>query len=199
LERCLGGFARDAAPNGWYKGGGNRVEGCCIGNGARTLYYIWENILDYDKGRLKVNLLLNRASPWVDIYSYIPYEGQVRLRIKKPCTEIKVRMPEWIAQNSPDVKCLTEGKPSKFSWKGRYIDLGVGNPGDTIKVIFPISERIVKEKIANKDYTLVIRGNRVISIKPADKYCPFYQREYYRGNMAWRPVRRFVTGCIIDY
>ena len=199
LENSLGGFARDAAPNGWYKGGGNKIEGCCTGNGTRTLYYIWENILNYDNGRLKVNLLLNRASPWVDVYSYIPYEGQVRLRIKKPCTEIKVRMPEWIPQNSPDVKCVINDKDSSFSWEGRYIDLGVGNPGDMIKVVFPISERTVKEKIANKDYTLVIRGNTVISIEPRGEKCPFYQREYYRGNMAWRPVHRFVTECIIDY
>jgi hypothetical protein len=199
LERYLGGFSRNAAVNSWYNGGGNKIEGCCVGNGSRTLYYIWKNILDYKNGQLKVNLLLNRASPWADVYSYIPYEGQVRLRIKKPCTEIKVRMPEWIPQNSSDVKCIINDKCSGFSWQGRYVDLGVGNPGDMIKVVFPISERTVKEKIANKDYTLVIRGNTVISIEPAGEKCPFYQRQYYRGNMSWRPVRRFVTECIIDY
>jgi hypothetical protein len=196
-ERNLGAFAGFATPNDW--AGNGFIMPCCTANGARTVYYIWESILDYDKGRLKVNLLLNRASPWVDIYSYIPYEGQVRLRIKKPCTEIKVRMPEWIAENSPDVKCLIDGKPSKFSWKGRYIDLGVANPGDIVTITFPISERTVKEKIVKKDYTLVIRGNTVISIDPPGKYCPLYQREYYRNNMSWRPVRRFVAERVIDY
>ena len=148
-----------------------------------------ENILDYIKGQLKGNLLLNRASRWVDVYSYIPYEGQVRLRIKKPCTEVKVRMPEWIPQNSPEVKCVVNDKCSSFSWKGRYIDLGAGNPGDIITVTFPISERTVKEKIVHKDYTFVMRGNTVISIDPPGKYCPLYQREYYRNDMPWRPVR----------
>ena len=32
------------------------------------MYYIWQHILTYDQGRLRVNLLLNRASDWADVY-----------------------------------------------------------------------------------------------------------------------------------
>ena len=60
---------------------------CCRGNCTRAIYYVWENILNYDKcnGALNVNLLLNRASPWADINWYIPYWGRVDIKIKKPC------------------------------------------------------------------------------------------------------------------
>jgi hypothetical protein len=51
------------------------IQHCCTGNSARTMYYIWQNILTYDQGKLRLNLLLNRASEWVDVCSYIPYEG----------------------------------------------------------------------------------------------------------------------------
>jgi len=196
-ERNLGAFAGFATPNDW--AGNGLIMPCCTANGARTIYYIWEHILDYSNGKLSLNLLLNCAAQSVDVYSYIPYEGKVRLKIKKPCTEVNVRMPEWIPQNSSDVKCSTNEKCSKFNWKGRYIDLGVGNPGDIITITFPISERTVHEKIVNKDYTFVIRGNTAISIDPPGKYCPLYQREYYRSNMSWRPVRRFVAEQVIDY
>jgi hypothetical protein len=196
-ERNIGAFAGFATPNDW--AGNGYIMPCCTANGARTLYYIWKHLLDYENGQLTVNLLLNRASPWVDVYSYIPYEGQVRLRIKEPCTKVKVRVPEWIPQNSPDVKCVINDKDSGFRWEGRYIDLGVGNPGDRIKIVFPISERTVQEKIVHKDYTLVIRGNTVISIDPPGKICPLYQREYYRSNMPWRPVTRFLAERVIDY
>ena len=56
---------------------------CCNGNSIRALYYLWEHILDYQDGRLRVNLLLNRPSPWADLHSHIPYQGQVDVKIKK--------------------------------------------------------------------------------------------------------------------
>jgi hypothetical protein len=40
-------------------------------------------------------------------------------------------------------------------------------------------------------YTL--RGNTVISVDPPGKTCPIYQREYYRGDVRWRTVSRFVS------
>jgi hypothetical protein len=203
LERNIGGFAGWPSANDWINEGDEAyrgIMGCCTGNGARTLYYIWENILNYKNGELKVNLLLNRASVWADVYSYIPYEGQVRLKIKSPCTKVLVRMPEWVVSGSQEVKCLVNGKARKFDWECKYIDIGSVNPGEIVAVAFPIDERTVKEKIADKEYTLVIRGNTVISIDPPGKYCPLYQRDYYRMNqMPWRPVTRFVTAQVIDY
>jgi hypothetical protein len=204
LERNIGGFAGWPSANDWINEGDEAyrgIMGCCTGNGTRTLYYIWENILDYKNGTLKVNLLLNRASPWVDVYSYIPWEGQVELKIKKPCTKVLVRMPEWISQGDPQVQCLVDDKGRGFSWEaGKYINVGSVDSGEFVRVKFPISERTVKETIANKEYTLVIRGNTVVSIDPPGKYCPFYQREYYHKNrMPWRPVTRFVSAQVIDY
>jgi hypothetical protein len=203
LERNLGGFAGWPSANDWINEGDEAYRGimhCCTGNAARTLYYIWENILDYKNGTLKVNLLLNRASLWADVYSYIPYEGQVRLKIKSPCKKVLVRMPEWVASGSKEVKCLVDGKARKFNWEGKYIDVGSVSPGEMVAVTFPIEDRTVKGKIANKEYTLTIRGNTVLSIDPPGKFCPLYQREYYRkSQMPWRPVTRFVSAQVIDY
>ena len=42
-----------------------------------------------------MNLLLNRASPWVDIDSSLPYEGLVRIRNKVADT-VAVRVPGWV-------------------------------------------------------------------------------------------------------
>lgn len=52
-------------------------------------------MLEYDAGKLSVNLLLNRASPWADVDSYIPFEGQADVRIKQAC-ELQVHIPEWV-------------------------------------------------------------------------------------------------------
>ena len=199
LERSLGGFARNTTGNSWFNDGNNKVEGCCVGNGARTLYYIWENIMDYKNNNLKVNLLLNRASEWADLYSYLPYEGQINLKIKTACNTILIRIPDWVSQNSLEVECTVNNEYRKLKWDKRYINIGKGNPGDIIKIKFPIYERTVKEIIANKEYTLVIRGNTVISIDPESEECSLYQREYYKNKMPWKPVYRFASETIIDY
>ena len=38
---------------------------CCTGNCTQALYYAWDSIIKYRDGVAEVNLLLNRASPWV--------------------------------------------------------------------------------------------------------------------------------------
>ena len=112
-ERNIGAFA------GWSTGNDFNVESpdhpfsiqhCCTGNSSRTLYYIWEHIVDYDQGKLRVNLLLNRASAWADIYSHIPYEGKVEVKVKKPLESVLVRVPEWVEGNSPQVVAQSSGK-----------------------------------------------------------------------------------------
>ena len=200
--RNLGGFAGWPSANDWFNDGDEASRGimhCCTGNGTRTLYYIWENMLSYDRGELKVNLLMNRASEWADVYSYIPYDGQVRVKIKEPCTKVLIRMPEWIDSNSKDVKCVIGSEERSIKWDGRYIDVGTGRPGELFQVTFPISEKTVKTTIASKDYNITFRGNTAIAIDPPGKYCPLYQRDYYRNNMAWRPVRRFISDTVVEW
>jgi len=65
--------------------------------------------------------------------------------------------------------------------------------GDTLVVTFPIGERTVKEKLGDTVYTLVIKGNTVVSIDPAGKDGALYARANYRENQArWRKTTRFV-------
>ena len=81
----------------------NLTMQCCTGNCTRAVYYAWKYILDYKDGRLRVNMLLNRASRWADVYSYIPYEGQVDLKMKMTCKNVLVHAPEWIPTGSDQI------------------------------------------------------------------------------------------------
>ncbi|MHC4676795.1 MAG: hypothetical protein ACYTBZ_30285, partial [Planctomycetota bacterium] len=67
---------------------------CCTANGARTLYYVWDSIVTKTDALVKVNLLLNRASRWVDVDSFLPVEGKVVLHIKD-APRVAVRIPQW--------------------------------------------------------------------------------------------------------
>ena len=189
-ERNLGGFAGWASANDWH-GGPNAFMHCCTGNGTRAIYYVWENILQYQDGKLKVNLLLNRASPWADVDSHVPYVGQVDVRVKQP-VELSVRIPEWVKPEQ--VRVQVSGAEREVGWDGRYAEVGAVKPGDVAMMTFPIGERTDVVYVERERYTLVRKGNDVVAIDPPGRYCPLYQRQHYRVNETrLRKVERFVS------
>jgi DUF1680 family protein len=198
-EKNIGAWSGWAGVNEWATWVG--IQHCCTGNAARGLYYVWEHIIDHHDGELRMNLLLNRASRWADVYSYLPHQGRVELKMKEPCRNVSVRAPEWLESGSPRMVCKVNGATRPLHWQGRYVNVGAARPGDKIVVTFPISERTVKEKIGAGTYTLVTRGNTVVSMAPAGKNGPLYQnREKYRTHeVAWRPVKRFVADETIEW
>jgi Beta-L-arabinofuranosidase, GH127 len=196
-ERNLGAFAGWAAPNDFahrYLGTEFSIMHCCMGNGARALYYVWEHILVSKDGQLRVNLLLNRASGSADVYSHLPYEGKVEVKIKKSHGALAVRVPEWIESGSSVVKAARGGQPVPLVWNGRYVRTGAVNAGDLVVLTFPIATRTQNETIAGVPYTLEIRGNTVVSMSPGGENMPLYRREYLRADKAPSvKVKRFVA------
>jgi DUF1680 family protein len=196
-ERNLGAFAGWAAPNDFthrYLGYESTFMHCCMGNGTRAMYYVWEHIIEQTGDELRVNLLLNRASPWADIYCHIPYRGRVEVKLKKQCSDLALRVPEWMESGSADVKATRGGSPVRLTWEGRYVRTGPVNQGDVVVLLFPISTQTVKQMIAGVQYTLEIKGNTVVSISPGGENGPLYRREHYRADTAPTiKVRRFVA------
>ena len=83
---------------------------------------------------------------------------------------------------------------SKLPSPGQYVKLGPVKAGDKVSLTFPIRERTVKERIGPETYTLVVKGNTVVSIDPVGQDGPLYQdREKYRkGEVQWLQAKRFV-------
>lgn len=191
-ERNVGAFAGWPSANDWYVGQGYGIMHCCTGNATRTLYYIWEHILTFDRGVLKINLLLNRPSPWADVHSHIPYTGQVDIHVKNACRQVQVRIPEWVKPSQ--VKVTVNGKRRNPGWSGRYAIIDAVNPKDTVTLAFPIAEQKVEVNIEKQNYFLTRKGNDVVDIYPRGRFCPLYQRGYYRQNVTrWKKVTRFIS------
>lgn len=189
-ERLVGSFASWASANDWYTEGQPGTTFCCIGNGGRVLYYVWENMIGFTNGTLAVHLLLNRASTWADMDSYVPYVGRVDIRMKIPCN-LEVRIPEWVKPD--EVLGFVNDETRQLAFRGRYALIGSVEARDLVTVTFPIFERSVETTIGNAPYTLVIKGNEVVSIDPPGKYYPLYQRAKYRENQVrWVNRERFV-------
>ena len=170
---------------------------CCTGNGTRTVYYVWDNILHYADGRLRVNLLLNRASPWADVDSHIPYAGQVDVRIKQPL-DLSLRIPEWVAPEH--VRCQVNGADHALDWEGRYALVGAVKPDEVATMTFPLAVRTDTVYVEKQRYRLVRKGNEVIFIDPPGRNWPLYQRAHYRENRTrWKRLTRFVADTSIHW
>lgn len=194
-ERNVGAFGGGASGSDWALGVASPGIGhCCTGTCTRAIYYVWEHMVERSGEDLRINLLLNRASRWADVYSYIPYRGQVEVKIKEQCRNLRVRAPEWVRESDPALKCTVNARVRAPQWEERYVDLGAVKPGDAVVLTFPIAERTIREKIGAQTYTLTVKGNTVLSIDPEGKNGPLYQdRAKYRSSeVAWKHVKRFV-------
>jgi len=163
---------------------------CCIGNATRAIYYIWESILNFDSGRLSIDLLMNRASTWADINSHLPYNGRVDVSVKQP-VELSVRIPEWVRPD--EVTCSLSGQSKEISWDGRCANIGKAQADDTVTLEFPITERAEWIHVEKRTYRALMRGSTCVAIDPPGGNCPLFQREHLRENATrWRQRTRFV-------
>lgn len=202
IERNLGGFAGrakvDHDTNPWNMH-------CCTGNGADALYYAWEAITRFNDGVAQVNLLLNRASAWMDIDSYLPYEGKVVLKNKK-AKMASVRIPRWVEKSKVEVERLSG--VVKPTWVGNNLLCNDLAADEEITISFPMQERIEKAALYGVEYTLTLRGNTVVDIKPGstpEEYLkagcyPFYVRDDMKGIKApMKTKERFVSSVILPW
>ena len=196
-ERNLGAFGGWVTGNDFWEGRMGPFMHCCTGTSASALYVIWNNILREEDNEVRVNLLMNRTSRSLDVHSYIPYEGKVELKMKQG-KRVSLRIPEWAEKRN--VKCRVAGQSRTFPWRGRYIDLGKIEAGQTATVEFPIRARKAETVLGDKQYELWVKGNTVVDIKPEGKISPLYQRDHYLGgSVRYKKVNRFCARETIDW
>lgn len=199
LDRCVGTFLAyllpASAPN-W------RTMSCCEANGCRGLFYAWEAITRCDGEDAQINLLLNRASPWLDVSSWLPHEGRAEIR-NKTCRRVAVRIPGWVRLG--DVRLQINARSRAVRTVGRYLIVDDLNPDDTLRLDFPMAEGTFQRTAhARKDeetlYTISVRGNTVAGISPRDPdplHYPLYLRgESLRDPPSMRAVQRRVTATV---
>jgi hypothetical protein len=137
MTRFIGTFAGWAAPNDFAGSAHFWIQQCCLGNCPRGLYQGWASIVTHSDEGLRVNLLLNRSTPELDVDSYLPYEGKVNINIKQP-THLEVRMPGWVELDK--VTARVDDEPVAPTCNGRYLDLGDLSQGEVVTIEFPVRE-----------------------------------------------------------
>jgi hypothetical protein len=190
--RAMGSFCC-STPNQWFLGTeGPHLCGCCLGNAGRVLYHAWDAIMETDgKKNLCVNMLMNRASPWADLDSHLPYEGKIVLKMKKKM-HVDLRIPSWV--NKSKITCTRNGETKKFTWNGDYIQVRKLEKGDELIVKFPMVEKTVYRNLKGKDYWLDVKGFTVVDLRPHKEITPIFQRSHFKSDSApTRNIERFVS------
>lgn len=181
LDRAVGLFASYLAPD--FSSG--RIMQCCTANAARGIYYAWESISRQRGDDAEVNLLLNRAAPWLDVESHLPYEGKAVIR-NKTARRIDVRIPGWVKR--ADLEFRLNGHEYAAQIAGNRAVFGDLKPGDAIELRFPVREWRI-ERTANVRtpeetvYTIDFRGNTVVGISPrsdSPSVYPMYERDHLK-------------------
>ena len=216
IERFIGGLLHHAEIDRRGTLDPTEVGSDVAGPYHEHFYAIWESIVRHANGVARVNLLLNRASPWLDIDSYLPYEGRVVIRNKSART-IAVRIPAWADRAA--VSCDIDGKEISPDWLGQYLLIQDCSGGEVINIRFPMvmsteeyyltgfsgDSQWYKTKDDLPRYVFQFKGNTCIKTefpnRPAEQQISatrrgyrVYLREHMRKNIApMKTVKRYVA------
>jgi hypothetical protein len=213
LNAMLGGFSFGPSKIGW--------AGCCSPHGNMGLFYAWDGALRCSDGVARVNLLLNRASPWMDIDSYLPYEGKVVLR-NKTAREAFVRMPLYA--DLATVRCEVNGHEVSPGLVGRYLRFERLVAGDAVTIKFPATAWTEKWTLsvqssngfpgwpAGTVFSVQFKANTVVDLSPLPAegvritdygtvFHPYQNRkQQFAGDKArLKKVTRFVTPVVLKW
>lgn len=186
IQRTLGIFFGTSLPNAvplpW-------SMLCCTGNGTQGLYYAWEGALREHGQTAQVNLLLNRAGKLVEVESWLPYEGRVRVR-NKSATRVAIRIPAWVDRR--ELRIQVGGNESEPDWIGNRVFLQGLTPGQELILNFPVNESRASYTVnAHSEheqvYTCTFRGGTCVEITPRTEdptSYPLYLRDHLRAAKA---------------
>jgi hypothetical protein len=196
IERNIGGFAGHGdlslLPATW-------IMHCCTGNAATALYYAWESITRFHGETAVVNLLLNRASTWLDVHSHLPHEGQVTL-VNRAARRVAVRIPLWVDRK--EVQCGIGARRVSPIWVGNHVLFEDLQPGEELEVRFPVRDRTERFTLDGKEYAAHLRGNTVVEISPRQSGVgyPIYERSECRTEHApLRRARRHIPAQVLKW
>ena len=173
--------------------------GCCTGNATQGLYFAWDGALRWKGENAMVNLLVNRASPIVDVDSYLPYQGKVVIRNKK-ARRVFVRLLSWIDRK--ELKLSVGSKQRKLVFAGNYLVVDDLGPRDQAVLNFKVPQseatytahhRVWRKE---KDYTYKFRGSTVVDVEPkttdSRSIAIFERKHMLKDEVAMRQISRNV-------
>ena len=182
---------------GMFSCGGNPTQSrptaalCCVGNCTNAIYYAWESIVRNSGTSAQVNLLLNRASPGLDVESHLPYEGKVVLRTKG-VEKVAVRVPSWV--NRKNLRFRVNASDAAATWVGNYASFSGLKAGDMIQADFAVPEEAAVytrvfstpplNSASSEKYVCKFKGDTCLEVTGPDDYAVGYPAYRNRAHFS---------------
>ena len=124
--------------------------------------------LHNENGKYVVNIPFNKDMPELEMYSDIPNNGKITLKIKT-AKSAGFRIYDWMTEN---YTILVNGKPAEKIYCAKDIVCAEGlKSGDEVSLVFPIETIIRKEIVSGKEYSVYWRACDVVDITPKGGAC----------------------------
>jgi len=145
------------------------VQNCCAGGGIRAVFQIWSNIVTADRDTIDVNLSLDRSSEKIDVTSFLPFKGNVHLRLKQDGI-LRWRYPSDTATEFITARSNAKD-PLTWNKEGAYLNFGPQKAGTEIVLDFSLSSMSETVTVGNQDrqqyhFEVSWVGDTVISMVP---------------------------------
>jgi hypothetical protein len=160
---------------------------CCTANGNQAFYYAWEAVVRHINGDSTVNLFFNRFSEWLDVISYLPYEGKVEI-LNKTSRSVSVRIPGWVRRK--ELVCSINDQTVTPACHGRQISFTGLSGGETIMLTFPLTLEKLKLTVPHMN-SRIWRGNKTMEAWFKGSTCLGLNDEECKVNNKcrdWKPL-----------
>lgn len=216
-------WVRKPAMRSRYLGKIRAQQNCCAAAGIRATYQVWSNVITEERGQVSVNMSLDRATPRVQVTSFLPFEGRVRISVSQDVA-LRWRKPAHCTLGDVHVKC-TAHRPN-VQGDGPFLSFGRLPAGAVLDLSFPLPKRHENITIGNKgfqqyQFEVNWRGDTVLAIKPDPSnpteafsklmgkrvasfyHCqgpgPLYQRDKWAQGLRAKPATCVSTTASIDW
>ena len=185
--RCMGGFTGGSEPNSMSLTRFRSIAGCCVGTAPVALNAVVKSAIYPDGDTLVCNIPFDYETNELIMRSYIPDEGKIELEAKTNC-----KAGFRIYACYKDAVLYKNGEKIEFTDKIASAEL---KEGDTLTLEFNIETVAVKERVADRDYTVFYRGPDVVDITPRGEHIRLYQRDLSKPGYYPLPEDVAYTGA----
>jgi hypothetical protein len=170
--RIVGGFSGGSEPNSVSLTRFRSIAGCCVGTAPQALQIVWDRAVDYRRGRLTVNIPVDKTIRQGEVSMGYPNEGVIAVTPKRKCT-VAIRIQPWMGRT---LEARVAGRKRAVRREGDLAVFPDVQAGTTVELRHPLRTRRVTEEVRGSDFTALWRGPDVVDLLPHGKPLRLYQR-----------------------
>ena len=189
-RRIVGGFSGGSLPNMISLSRFRSIAGCCVGTAPQALQIVWDRAVRYRRGRLTVDIPLDKTTRQAEVTMGYPNDGFVRVRALRDM-DVAIRVYPWMGGK---LSAALNGRRKALVVEGNLALFRGVRKGAVVELRHPLRTRTVREVARGRTYTVSWRGPDVVEISPRGTELRLYQRVEGKAKVYPRPTKGATGG-----